>query len=183
MHWFDHASSTLVAGVAILILGGIVAVRAMTTADGTRLYASQTIHRALTDQIQIDLDNLGIGRPGGADAVEEASATRFAFHTVVDTLGTPGLVAYEVTPDGDAFEVRRSIDGATQATWVDVTRFEVALLNESGAPATGPAVRAVEVHVERAVAFPSESPAGGSLADPTVGWTTTVRPIALQYPY
>lgn len=183
MHWFDHITSTIVAAGAVLLLGALVLIRTTSIADGTRLFATQAAQRALTDQIQIDLDNLGIQAPPGAPRVLEASPTRFAFYSVVDTVGTPGLVAYEVEPAGSVLRVRRRVDGQVRATWGGVTRFRVSLLDGAGAPATPETVRQVDVRVERETAHASAVAQPGQTLDPTVGWSTTVRPISLQYPY
>ena len=195
--WFDQLNSTLVAAGAVLIVGGLVTIRASGTQEGTRLFAAQSVQRSLTDQLQIDLDNLGIGRSGGVAPVIEASATRLAFHGVADTLGTAAIISYDIVDNGGDIRVTRSVDGVVQGGTHQVLEFTVELQDASGNPVASPTsddLRAVSVHVERKLPFVSKAQAAvnnqtagpstdGSAPDPSVGWTTTVRPMALQYRY
>lgn len=183
MYWFDHITSVLVAASAVLLLGALVLIRTTSVADGTRLFATQVTQRALTEQIQIDLENLGVQIPIGNPRVIEASPARFAFHTIVDTLGTPGRVAYDIEPVGSVFRVRRSVNDKVQGTWGGIQRFRITLQDGAGAPATIQTVRQVDVRIEREVLHAASKPQPGQTFDSTVGWGTTVRPISLQYPY
>ncbi|WP_412062885.1 hypothetical protein [Rubrivirga sp. IMCC45206] len=188
MHWFDHLSSVVVAGGAVLLGAALLWVRADVATSGTRLFAAQTHHRSFTEQLALDLDNLGVQRPVGAPAIVEASPTRLAFHGLADTLGTPAIIAYEMGPaaaDGTR-DMRRTVDGDTHGGTHGVTVFDVTLLDGADAPTADPAAAvAVQVRVERLTPFQNASAAAlpGATPDPRVGWTTTVRPLALRYTY
>ena len=174
--WLDQLNALIVAAGGMLIIVGLMVLRSSGLIDGTRLTAGQALQRSLTEQLQVDLDHLGVGRPPGAPAILEATATRFAFHSVADTLGTPAVVAYEADLSG-AGRVVRSLDGVPGPAH-EVTSFTLTPLDELGQPATSLAdVRAISVHVDRDLPFDAPSD------EVPLSWSTVVRPIALQYTY
>lgn len=191
MNWLDHIGAVVVGGAAILIVGGLFALRSSNAVRETSLFSAQVVQRSFTDQLQIDLDNLGVGRPGGAPAIVAKTDDRFAFYTAIDTVGTGGLVEYALVPDGAGHRIRRTIDGAELGGTGEVTRFQVDLLDPDGTVVTD-LEAAYRIRVDVRKHAPFRAPAGGTHAGAdaaatdgfeTVGWTTEVRPFALRYRY
>lgn len=191
MNWLDHIGAVLVGGAAILILAGLLALRSNNAVRETSLFSAQVVQRTFTDQLQIDLDNLGVGRPGGAPAVVAKTDDRFAFYTLLDTLGTGGLVEYALVQEGGEQRIRRTVDGREVGGTSDVTRFEVELLDVRGQVVADVEDAArIRVDVRKRAPFQGEATSttrtpGDPATDgfETVGWTTEVRPFALRYTY
>lgn len=180
----DNLLATVVAAVVGLALVAVTLGGAEGTRDQTRFYAHQTAQAQFSTVLEADLTNAGIGTPAGAAAVEEASATRLAFYAAVDAAGTTGLVEYRVlaggTSDGSAVaSVDRYVDGTYTGGSHGLSRFDVTLLDATGAP-TASAPRQIRVDAEWVVG-PSEAEGARSRqAFRRSAWSTTIQPLGLQ---
>lgn len=185
----DNLGAVAITGVVILILATIGLRRAETTRDGTRTYQYQRAQSELSNLIERDLTNAGIGTPSGSSPVQLITPTRLVFYGIVDPSGTVGLIEYRAVDGGMAegipvLRVERLVDGAAAGGGFErLARFRLTPLDQAGdpvSPASPQDARAVHVDLEW-VLWPVEQPGAASRqAVRRAAWSTTIRPLGLQ---
>ena len=186
----DNLVATTVAGVVLFLLAAVSLDRAEGTRDATRFYAHQRVQTEFVRQLERDLVDAGAGVPVGATPVLAADADSVRFYGVVDTLGTPGTVAYSWRPGGTldgspVWSVQRWSNGARSGGAVAVlSAFDVTFVSDGGVavgPATLDQARAVRVETEWVLPHLDEEPgAERRQALRRSAYSTTVRPLGLQ---
>lgn len=198
MPWLDHLNAILVGAGVLAVLGAVAFTRAGDGVDETRLHMMQTTRQGFTEQVQIDIENLGVRRQPGEAIVTVFTPTRFAFRGVADTTGTPAVIEYrrilvsgtDGTPSA-RYRIERVVGGAVDGSSTDlVTGVNVTLRDPQGVSLldtdkypSGPdyeRLKSVDVRVEWALPFEDDS---GSGLPERVGWSTLVQPVALRHTY
>lgn len=182
---FDHLASVALAGAVALVLVAVSIGRAEISRDATRFHSHQRAQAGFTSVLEFDLMNAGIGTPVGIASVVEASPARFAFYSVVDPVGTTGLVEYRVTAIGTldgatVYAVDRYVDGAHMGGGRQFSRFDVSTLTASGVAT--PAADAKQIRVEAEWVLPHTESGEGKARQALrrTAWSTTVLPLGLQ---
>jgi len=145
----DHITATMIGGTVLLILT-VAQFRTNAAAiDQTSYYASKKQVLELTNMIEADFKNIGLGVPSGTPVFNEVTSTALEFKMLLDP-GDPvySTVRYEVVPadtlelDGQNVpltKLRRIVNGVlTGQSPPRMTEFVVELRNVLGNPVANP---------------------------------------------
>jgi len=145
----DHITATMIGGTVLLILAVAQFRTNEAVVDQTSYYASKKQVLELTNMIESDFKNVGLGVPPGAPVFNEVTPTAIEFNLLL----APGDVAtsavrYEAVPidtlelDGQSeplFQLRRSVNGVlTGQSPPRMAEFVVELRNIEGNPVANP---------------------------------------------
>ena len=154
----DHIASILIGSIVLLVIVGLMFQGNEAMVDQPSYYAAKAQTRVLTEMIEADFGNVGLGVPPGTDIVNEATATATEFLRLIDPDDTVlATVRYEMAPvdtvmiDGQEvplYEVQRLVNGAVDGkSPARMSEFQVEFRDLDGTPVADPTT-AKAIHVQ-----------------------------------
>lgn len=179
----DHIAATMLGGTVMLILVISQVNTSDAMIDQTSYYASRSQVIALTEMIEADFKNIGLGVIPGTPVFNEVTDDAIEFMRLINTTdAAPSAVRYEKVPtdtltlDGEqvpVFRVVRTVNGVVSGQTPDRLReFVVELRNVEGDPVVDPD-DAETVHVRFLLVPPFNADQGYVKQ---VHWTRTYMP-------
>ena len=182
----DHITATLIGGTVILILAVSQFRTSEAVVDQTSYYAVKRQILEMTEMIESDFKNIGLGVPAGTPVFNEVSENAIEFLLLLDPDDTAlSVVRYTEVPtdtleiDGEdipVFEVQRIVNGTVSGrSPARMSEFVVELRNVEGDPVSSP--EDAETIQVRLSMIPPFSPDKGFLKESH--WTRTFTPANL----
>ncbi len=176
----------MIGGTVILILAVSQFRTSEAVVDQTSYYASKRQILEMSEMIEFDFKNIGLGVPAGTSVFNEVTETTIEFLMLLDPDDTAlSVVRYTEIPtdtlelDGEEiplFEVRRIVNGTISGrSPARMSEFVVELLNVEGDPVSSPE-EAKMIHVRYSVIPPFSAEKGFLKAS---NWSRTFTPANL----
>ncbi len=182
----DHITATMIGGTVLLILAVSQFRTSEAVVDQTSYYASKRQVLEMTEMIEFDFKNIGLGVPMGSSVFNEVSQDAIEFMMLLDPDDTAlSVVRYQKVPtdtleiDGEevpVFEVQRIVNGTVSGrTPGRMSEFVTELRNIEGDPVSSPE-DAKTIHVRFSLIPPFNADKGFLKSS---NWTRTFTPANL----